>query len=370
MKFRIKKRNAVLCALNAAAIIGSAVLTAVGSSSASAQKYNFASERWNDGGKDRYSQLSCFLTDDSGFSTDSVRNVRGQLLNELKNISVVPEEGKKLCPDAYSAVYGKAMVRCDVMGRSEAELTAVGGDFFLFHDFTLLDGSFFTESDVMQDGAVIDRALAWELYGSENVAGMNIYIDGVKCYISGVVAPPETDYEKKCIGKTPQAYISYDMADILSGGSYSEFGESSGFDRITCYECIVPEPVENFGSNKLKDIFQQYGDNAQLVRNDGRFAPSKRAKELKKLPSYAVRDNTIRFPWWENASRMTEFYLTYLYAARRILLAVPTLTAVWLLILLARLYHRKKPAMKKKLSRKAENLKYKLISRKTKEEKQ
>ena len=93
-----------------------------------------------------------------------------------------------------------------------------------------------------------------------------------------------------------------------------------------------------------------YGDNVNIIRNDSRFAPSKRAKELKKLPNYAVRNDGIRLPWWENASRMTEFRLTYIYAARRVLFAVPILTLIWLAILAVRSYKRQKPTIKKKLS--------------------
>lgn len=53
----------------------------------------------------------------------------------------------------------------------------------------------------MQDGAVIDKNLAWALYGSEKVSGMNIYINGVKFYIAGVIDLPGTEAEKK----TPEA---------------------------------------------------------------------------------------------------------------------------------------------------------------------
>ncbi len=351
MRSRIKKRYAVIAVVNAAAIAGAIALTAAGSSIASAQKYNFAYERWQGEGKESYSQISCFFADDSGFTTDSLSSVRGQLMSELKNISVTAEEGQKLCPDAYSAPVGSAVVRCDIAGRTEAQLTAVGGDFFLFRDFTLVDGAFFTDNDIMQDGAVIDRELAWALYGSDNVSGMNIYINGIKCYISGVITAPETEYEQKCAGKAPQAYISYDMADSLSQEADIGYIEGTGFNKIACYECIVPDPVENFGENKLTEILGTgFDGKVSIVRNDGRFTPSKRAKELKKLTGYAVRDDGIKLPWWENASRMTEFRLTYLYSVRRLLIALPVLTLLWLAFLAAKAYKKKKPLIKRKIS--------------------
>ena len=89
------------------------------------------------------------------------------------------------------------MVSGDASGHSDAEITAVGGDyFFLFRDFKLASGSFFSEKDLMQTGAVIDSQLAWDLYGSDEVTGMNIYINNVKLYISGVIETPSTKPEE------------------------------------------------------------------------------------------------------------------------------------------------------------------------------
>ena len=52
-----------------------------------------------------------------------------------------------------------------------AKAIGVAGDFFLFHPLKLLDGSFFSGSDVMQDYVVIDEDMAWQLFGSNDVAG-------------------------------------------------------------------------------------------------------------------------------------------------------------------------------------------------------
>lgn len=83
----------------------------------------------------------------------------------------------------------------------------------------------------MQDGAVIDKNLAWALYGSEKVSGMNIYINGVKFYIAGVIDLPETEAEKKTAGSSPKAYISYDMASQVS--TDSKFSPTSPMELLT-----------------------------------------------------------------------------------------------------------------------------------------
>lgn len=340
---------AALSAANAASIAAGLILTAAGGSLAKSQSYNQAAQRWDSGGG--YTQLSCFFTEDAGFTVDSAKGVTVDLTAKLKNIGVVPEEGKKLIPEAYSVDAGTMTIRSDTTGRSEAKVTVTGGDFFLFRDFTLLDGAFFTESDIMQDGAVIDRRLAWSLYGSTDVSGMNIYINGTKFYIAGVIEGPETKEEKKTAGDSPRAYISYEGAKLLDGGMSAaadipdDIGmggagvatESSSMKKINCYECIVPNPVENYAYNSVKEYFDgAYKDKCRVVNNSERFSPSKRAKAYKKLSSYAVADKPIVYPYWENASRMIEFKLSGIYFFRRLTYIIPILTALLLLVILWR----------------------------------
>lgn len=356
MKIKFKIRYIIIAAINLLAIVSAIILTAVGSSMAKSQSYNYAAERWG-GKKGDYSQISSFFSNDSGFTTESVSAVRSQILGELKNISITPEEGKTLVPDAYSAPIGSVTVRCDISGRSEAELTAVGGDFFAFRNFTLLDGSFFSKDDIMQDGAVIDKNLAWALYGSEKVSGMNIYINGVKFYIAGVIDLPETEAEKKTAGSSPKAYISYDMASQVSTDSKfspdkPDGAADSGFKRVACYECIIPNPVESFAYTTVKSILSEpYKGMVSIVNNSERFEPKKRAKAFKKLSDLAVRKDSVIYPYWENASRVVEFTLSYIYSARKWLFAVPILTALWLAFLGLRFLRRKKQHIKNAVGR-------------------
>jgi hypothetical protein rflaF_19778 len=358
MRTKFKISCIIIAALNILTITAAIILTAVGNSMAKSQSYNYAAQRW--GGKNGdYSQISCFFSDDSGFTDESVSAVRSQIMSELKNVSITPEEGKTLVPDAYSASLGPATIRCDISGYSEAELTAVGGDFFAFRNFKLLDGAFFSKDDIMQDGAVIDKNLAWSLYGSDKISGMNIYINGVKFYIAGVIDLPQTDAEKETAGKSPRAYISYDMASqINGGGSYSSSSDipdnapESGFRRVSCYECIIPDPVENFAYKTVKTILgEPYKGKVSIINNSDRFEPEKRAKAFKNLSDLAVRKDGIFYPYWENASRITEFRLSYIYSARKWLLAIPVMTALWLAFLGMRFLRRKKPYMKRAVGR-------------------
>ena len=321
---------ASLAAANVLSVGTGLILTAAGSSLAKSQGTNYAAQRWDSEGG--YTQLSCFFTDDSGFNTESVPYVKQTLEEKLRNAGVIAEEGQKLIPDAYSVSAGQMSIKCDRTGRSEAMVTAVGGDFFLFRDFKLLDGSFFSKNDLMQDGAVIDRNLAWELYGSEDIAGMNIYINGVKFYISGVIDTPSTKQEKKTAGDFSRAYISYDGLKLINGGMYDE--GSSSLNNITCYECIVPDPVENFAYNALNEYFGGgYSYSSVLVNNTERFNPAELAKKHKNLSDYAISDKPVVYPYWENASRITEFRLSGIYYFRRLTYIIPILTLLLLIVL-------------------------------------
>lgn len=349
-----KKRHIAAATVNAIALAGALILTAVGSSAAKSQNYNYAADRWNSTGKKDYTQISCFFSEDAGFVKNSINGVKNSLMSKLKEASITPEEGKTLIPDAYSARAGRAEVTCDIVGRTEAEITAVGGEFFLFHDMGLLSGSYISDSDIMQDGAVIDRQLAWLLYGSENIIGMNIYINNVKLYIAGVTDTPSTDPEERCAGDTPRAYISYYAAGQIFGGDdlTGMADPSESFSKVTCYECIVPDPVENFAYNALKEqLSDPYKGHISIVNNSERFDSKKRAKALKRLDEYAVRSDDVVYPYWENASRIVEVKLSLIYGARRLLLAIPFITLVWLVIKAYRAFMRKKEGLKEAVGR-------------------
>lgn len=333
---------AAAAAANAVSITAGIILTAMGSSLAKSQEYNYAAEKWDPSGG--YSQISCFLSDSSGLNTDNITGLTSSFMTSLQNISTEQqEEGQKLIPQAYSASAGQVTVKSDkTTGKSEAELTAVGGDFFLFRDFTLVDGSYFSDSDIMQDGAVIDRSLSWALYGSDKTTGMSIYINDIKFYIAGVIDDPQDKLEKRTAGDTPRAYVSYEATSLLSlndkkssGDPDSSEPEAEGIKKISCFECLMPNPVKNFAYNTVKEAFESsYPKMYRIVDNSSRFEPSVRAKAFKKLSNYAISDSSAVYPYWENASRIAEFKLSNIYFYRRLTYIIPILTGLWLLVIL------------------------------------
>ena len=73
MRSKFKLKHIITAAVNAVAVTGVLIMTAVGSSMAKAQKYNYAADRWKNDGKGAYSQVSCYFTGDAGFNKNEVR---------------------------------------------------------------------------------------------------------------------------------------------------------------------------------------------------------------------------------------------------------------------------------------------------------
>ena len=333
MRLKTRLRVLIPVLVNIAAAAGIVSLTACARHTANAQKYNFTAEKWQGETEDQFSQISCFFSGDSDFYTSRIRSVRGQLMTALANASFNTDE--KLFADAYSSDIGTAQVRCDTSRRCEADVTAAGGDFFFFHSFDLISGAYFNEDDIMHDGAVIDRELAWELYGSDDVAGKDIYLNGVKCYISAVVSKPDDKASKRCAGDSFRAYVSYDTAMAVRSSDAQETDNTAVSDNssfpVDSYECVLPEPVNGYGKKLMKDIFEQsYKDNVRFVYNTERFTPAARKKAFRHISDSVIHDDSIKLPYWENASRIAEYKLSWMYTLRKWLCMIPTVTVLYL----------------------------------------
>ena len=322
MKLKFTKKT-VITGIDIISIAAAVILTFTGKSLAASQAYNYGAQRWNP--EDGHSQISCFFPESPGFEISSVAEIRMSILNSLRSVSIAPEEGKRLCPDAYSAVIGKVDVSSDINGYSPAEATAVGGDFFLMRNFTLLDGAYFTDSDIMQDGVVIDRDLAWSLYGSDNIAGMNVKISGIQFRIAAVIDTPQTKEDKKCRGDYPQLYLSYEGASAINNMT----GQGD-FTKVSCYEAIMPEPVTSYAYSTLSSITSRW--EADTVENKGRFEWGTMVKKMKTIHERETRTKAVAYPWWENASLMVESKLSFIYLWRIIFMIPPAVTLVYLAV--------------------------------------
>ena len=256
-----------------------------------------AGERWQDDGKAM--QISVFLRPEADFSTATLTSLHETIDTELTSKSIQAEnKSARLWYDAYSTQIGQTEVTGNRKKPSDALVTVVGGDFFRIHAPELVSGGYFSEQDIMQDRVVIDVQLAWNLFGSADVAGMELTVQNQKCLVAGVIRP-ESDYASKtAYGTLPRIYLSYDF--------YQE-NWNPEICRISCYEAVLPNPVRNFAKELLtKQMNLDEEGNSVILENTGRYSLSGRWNTLRHLKHLVVCE-TVTFPYWENSARIIAF---------------------------------------------------------------
>lgn len=277
-------------------------------------------QRWSKSGG--VAQISCFFSADAGISEDSLREFEHSLEGFLQEASIVQESenaGARLWVDAYSAE-GKIMLKSD-KASVEADALGVGGDFFLFHPQKLLYGAYFSGNDLNHDYCVIDEDAAWQLFGSNNVAGMTVYIAGVPHIVSGVIERPDGRLTKHAGLDDTLVYVSINTLE--------EYGNSHGINH---YEIIMPNPVKEFA---LKHVKEQLGSDereTEVIENTSRFGLINRFKIIGAFGTRSMNGRSIIYPYWENVARGYEDIIGLLTVFMIIFLLYPSLIALILFI--------------------------------------
>lgn len=380
VRFKIKKRHIAAAAVDAAAAAAILTLTVAGNAIVKDQPYNQAASFWSDN-KDCV-QMSCFFEEGANFTTDRVLTVRGKMYEALESVSVVPEEGQELIADAYSTPIGSCSFTSPSSARADAKVTAVGGKFFLFRNFILLNGGYFSDDDLRQDGVVLTENLAWVLYGSTDIAGMTVTINDHDFYVSGVISEPTSKLDKKTAGEGYRAYITYSGAsDLENSGSYSADASDPESDKtaqpavtnkvkgVSCYECVMPSPVKDFAYTSFKNYFdQEYKDKYETVNNTERFDARELARAFRKRSDNVIRDKALILPYWENASRIAEYKLSSVYFWRKLCYIPLILTGLWIIVKLWMTARKYKPRVYSFIAEKINDTLYKISCKRQKKD--
>ena len=286
MKQHTGRKIAILC-IFACFLILFFVLMAVRLQLAAAQTGQFRNKVWQ-GDETVYSQVSCYLSEDAGLSADSITELRRGLGLELETASLKPaNDSARLWIDAYST---ETTLTAENGGNSvKVSATAVGGEFFFFHPIPLLSGYYFSEEELMHDRVVIDENLAWQFFGSSDVAGQRITIGGKPFLVAAVTQPEDNALFAASYGKKPHLYLSY-----------SARAEMLPECKITCYEAILPSPVTGFGKELVAKGLSNAGFSAEAVENSARFSIPNLWERLKSIGNRSMRLDTIQYPYWEN----------------------------------------------------------------------
>ena len=167
-----------------------------------------AAQRWSGDGT-AFAQLSLFLSEKDAFSPRQLQSVRSKLAAALSEASLEPaDEDARLWLDAVSLqTTGTASTD---RGSAAVSITAAGGDYFHFHPLQLKSGSTFSDTDMQHDTVVLDELAAWQLFGSNDVTGRPVQLDGRYYYVCGVAAVPEDAASMLTYGEHARVWIFYD----------------------------------------------------------------------------------------------------------------------------------------------------------------
>ena len=284
-----------------------------------------AAERWRGENELNFGQISCFMSGDDTLNLSQIYSFRQSLQNALTEASYEPTENGSLFVDAWTA-FGKLNVAGE-HGSGSATAVAVGGDYFFFHPLTLVSGSYLGEDDVMDDRVVIDRELAWRLFGGEDLAGLTVTINNQPYYIAGVVDRNRDFASKKADDGEMRIYLSY--------SAFRRMGNDNE-PPIDCYELVLPQPVEGFAENIVKEKFPL--GQGEMVNNGRRFTLEGLYEVLKEFGTRSMHWNNVIYPEWENAARCLVDWCS-LFLALAIFFTVCPVVAVFLtaMVLLIRL---------------------------------
>jgi len=265
-----------------------------------------AAQRWQQGDM-RYTQLSCFMRMDDALDESGIFTLRSAVQSEMESASLqAPSENARLWIDAYS---GRTTVTAANGNNSiSAVCIATGGDFFQFHPLQMMDGWYYEDDEVMDDGVILDQQLAWELFGGYALTGMTVYINGYPCKISGVCSMPDADWTS--YGTEPVLYIP---AEFLS-----RIGNPVTY---TCYEVLLPDPIRDFGMGILEKHLTK--KDCIIRENTGRYSLFANLQYLAALPEAGWRTAPVEFPWWENDAQTVAFFCAALELLAMVLLLYP-----------------------------------------------
>ncbi len=332
-----KKRIILVLLIHCAVLLALAVVCLiVRSGLAATQQSQLQAERWKGDSELDFMQFTCLFTRDGLKDLESVFALRQKFRDKFAEADLETPEGGSLYCDAWSAT-GSLKVS-SVHGSATTGVVAVGGSFFDFHPLPLRSGSYLRQTDLMKDRVLLDEVLAWMLFGSPDVAGMEVEINGKPYQVAGVVTRESDRATKKFAEDGPMLYISMEGWQALGGGG------------IDCYEVVLPEPVDGFTQTVLEENYP-VGDGV-LQQNTKRFTLGASVRQMKQFGTRGARTSPAVLPYWENAARWVEDWCTLLAFLAFLLLIFPGLCAlagcVWGAIELRKVLYKRLPQLFRK----------------------
>lgn len=343
----MKPKYITIAAANGLSLLFALIMTLIASEIAGALPDQQIREKWAPKGSIPYAQVSAYMSDTAAVAVDSIFMTRVNIDKSLVENSITSErENVRLWTDAFSTSQRLISVSSD-KASSDANMIATGGDFFLFHELDMLYGSCYSDGDIMHDRVVIDETLAWRLYGSPNIAGKPVTINGKYFYIAGVFRQSDNSDIKKVYGEKPRIFMSYQGLELME----------DAVPAFTCYEACLPNPVTGVGQKIFAEALNPDEYSERIVENSARYGLKNRFTIISEFGMRSVVDNSVFYPFWENAARITEDKSALVLVFQLAGLILPIVTAVWLFAKFIKNRKKLTDKLKNNIIETAENIK-------------
>ncbi len=296
-----------------------------------------AADRWA-ADDTRYAQISVYLAPEEALDLNRLNALRAGLDAALTQASMEPAaQNARLWLDAA----GAELEMSASTDRASTTVTAlaVTGDHFLFHPQQLLSGSVFWSTDTQHDTVVLDELAAWQLFGSNDVVGRALQLDGKVYTVCGVAAVPTDAAAALTYGQRPRVWVWYDKL-------YPAAGAADAAGSILWYEVLLPDPYTGYAKKLVEDTFGTAEKDCIVVENSRRYSIGSLWSTLRLLPRSGMRTQAAAYPWWENAAAYTQMRAALLFGAQALAMLYPAVLlcigAVWA--------WRRRPRLLKKLA--------------------
>lgn len=345
MKF-IKKY--LLCLAAGLSLLIAFGLSLIAGSLAHGEDTQTMAERWSK--KNDYAQISCFFSINGALNRDRIEEFEHSLDDKLEQASITVDnyglkegetrnENARLWADAYSAG-GRVSVTSNKT-TINVQALGVGGDFFLFHPLELLSGAYFAGNGLMSDYVILDEDAAWQLFGSNDVAGQIVTIGSHPHIVTGVVKRQEGRLYKSAGLSESLIYVSYDT--LLNYGSIN-YGSSDS--AVNHFEIVMPNPVSGFALGVVRESFGGDEKNVEILENTSRFSLLSLFKIIVSFGTRSMNGKAIIYPYWENAARGYEDIAALITLLCLIFFLFP---AIVVIVLFVRLWKNKGWTVKEKI---------------------
>ena len=254
-----------------------------------------AGKRWSASGE-RYAVITLYCEKEAGVAADQVGQWAYSMDAALLQSSVTPSENGR----SWAYCYGTetAVTAVGPKGSASAETLAVGGDFFVFHPLSFPFGSPFLNDNTNPNGVVLDRNLAWKLFGAENVVGMEMTINDVDFTVVGITGPESGNrVYKTTYGDSPRMYMSFAGYEKVMGAGCP----------VTLFEAALPNAVKSFALGIFNSAVSVSEEAAVVTEATDRFSLTNRFRNMQSLSYSWIRPNTIELPYWENEARVCDY---------------------------------------------------------------